>query len=254
MKQFQKLKNLLLALTVSAILGETLNHAASRLTEDLTELLKRADAVVQVSVKTQHVQTNNAQGVPFTVVTLCIEKSYKGTLSADTEIQAEYFGGALEGETVVCPGQPKMDVGERAVLLLARVPGAQNWRILGGDAGQIVLVRDGSGQELARRGCGQFDFYLADESSLTGYRPVKGTAIFARQLGALLQAVLDTGRPVLEKQQAASAIPLPVAAAIATSQESSVESTAGRILLVILATTLVWAASRILSIRQKAKL
>jgi hypothetical protein len=151
----------------------------------------------------------------------------------------------LNGLQVVSPGQAQLNVGDRAVLLLANVPGAKNWRILGGDAGQIVLARDGDGKELARRGSGRFEFYVADESSLTGYRPVKGTSIYADQLGALLQAVLETGRPVLEKETIASATILPPAPiAINVATEPSEPSVAGRVLWVLIATTMAWGASR----------
>ena len=235
---------LLLALTLAAIVSEAPSRAASRLTEDLTELLKMSDAVVQVTVTAQRVQAGNPQNVPFTVAALSVEKVYKGPLAAGATIQAEYIGGAAYGGMVVSPGQPHLNTGERAVLLLAQVPGAKNWRVLGGDAGQIVLARDGSGTDIARRGSGRFEFYISDEGSLTGYRSVKGAAIHADQLGALLQAALDTGRPVLEKEQAARALPLPAANAIVSTSEPSGDSTASRIFFVLLATTLVWAGLR----------
>src|SRR5437764_3236271 len=96
MTQIRKFGHILLALLIASALSEGPGRAASRLTEDLTELLKTADAVAQVTVTAVHVQAENDANLPFTVVTLSVEKVYKGALAAGTEIQAEYIGGTLK--------------------------------------------------------------------------------------------------------------------------------------------------------------
>lgn len=73
-----------------------------------------------------------------------------------------------------------------------------HWRVLGGDAGQIILSRDDNGHAIAFRANGRFEYYVRDASSLTGYRSVNSPAVSAGHLDELLHAVLDTGRPVIE--------------------------------------------------------
>jgi len=237
--------NLTLALTISALIGLSQSGAASRVTEDLTDMVKMAGAVAEVTVTAQRVQADNANSVPFTVVTLKIEKVFKGQLDAGNEIQAEYMGGAAFGRMVVSPGQANLKMGDRAVLLLTKAPNAANFRILGGDAGQITLSQDGEGRQLARRGSGRFSFYVADEAALTGYRQVNSSAIYSNQLNALLTTLTKIGRPVLENEYAAEAKTLPAPAAMTAAAPASDDSSLfGRLLSVLFATTLVWAASR----------
>lgn len=246
--------NLTLALTISAVIGLVHTGAASRVTEDLTELIKYSQAVAEVSVTGQSVQDDNAQNIPFTVVTLKVEKVYKGELNTGAEIRAEYMGGAANGKMVVCPGQAHFKIGDRAVVLLTKVANAANWRVLAGDAGQIILAQDGEGRMLARRATGRFEFYAADAASLTGYRQIKSVSIYASQMDALLNTLVKIGRPVLENEPAAEAIstPAPVAMAALTPASTNDASLLVRIFVVLAMTTLVWAASRRLMNRPQA--
>ena len=237
--------NLTLALTISALIGLTQSGAASRVTEDLTDMVKMSNAIAEVTVTAQHVQAENADSVPFTVITLKIEKVFKGQLEAGNEIQAEYMGGAAFGRMVVSPGQANLKMGDRAVVMLTKAPNAVNFRILGGDAGQITLAQDGEGRQLAHRGSGRFSFYVADAASLTGYRQVNGSSIYANQMNALLTTLVAVGRPVLENEYAAEAKTMPAPAAMTAAAPAADDSSLfGRLLGVLFATTLVWAASR----------
>jgi hypothetical protein len=189
------------ALVISASLGETPSQAATAATEDLTELTTLADAIVEVEVVALHNGYDQALSLPFTIATLKVLKSYKGTFKAGDEVRCEYFGGEFGAETTIVPGQAKLNAGEHAVLLLAaNKKRPENFRVLGGDLGVIRIE-----ESTARRANGRFDFYVADASSLTGYVAVNSVAISTTQLGDLLLATLNTGRQVIEKPTAATA-------------------------------------------------
>lgn len=254
MRYGKTILNLTLALAITIFVGFSGSGAASRVTEDLAELVKAAGAVAEVTVTAHRVQAEKPDSLPFTVVTLSVEKVYKGALAAGSEIQAEYIGGAAHGRTVVSPGQANLKIGDRAVVLLTQVPNAANWRVLAGDAGQIVLAQDGEGRALARRASGRFEFYVADDASLTGYRPVKSATIYADQMSAVLSAIVNTGRPVLENHSVAAAREIPAPAAmmsLAPAPAASESSVVARLVVVLLATTLIWALSRFFLLRQQ---
>lgn len=238
------------ALVVSSGALEQGTLAATRFTDDLTELLRMADAAAEVSVVHTTVKTPGRAGVPLTVVTLKVQRVYKGDLPAGTEIAAEYPGGFDGAHTVVSPGQPQLHTGDRGVLLLARPAGqASTWRVLGGDVGQIVLTRNDAGQDVARRPAGQFEYYVQDRSSLTGYRRVACAALSAELMEELVQTILRTGRPVLEREERAAVPAQPVPAAtqaprMALPAEPDGAAWPMRLIVVLVVTTVAWLASR----------
>jgi hypothetical protein len=194
------------ALLLSASLGEAPTRAATSATSDLTELLGLADVVVEIQVLQISSQFDKDIGLPYSVATLKVEKSYKGGAASGVQIRCEYFGDPLSsGQKTIVPGQPVLKTGDRAVLLLAaNKKRPENWRVLGGELGLIALETSKQGAATARRASGHFEFFVADDSSLTGYSPVNSAVIQAAQLKDVLQATLSAGRPVLEKNSVAA--------------------------------------------------
>jgi len=185
--------------------------AATLLTEDFTALIGMAQWVAEVEVTAAAPGKPHA-GIPRTLYTLKVNQLFKGELSV-AEITAEALGGADGEQRVVVPGQVNFQVGDRAILLLTKTDPAQsNWRILGGDAGHLIIAADIQGTPLVRRAAGSFDFYQRDARSLTGYAHYSERALSREMFDALLDAVLSTGKPVVETQ--ASAQPAQTAPAL----------------------------------------
>lgn len=192
----------------------TSTRAASRLTDDLTELLKLAKVVAEVEVLTQTNQPESKAQVPVTVVTLKIHKIFKGDLLLQSELTAEYLGGFDGHNQVVVPGQPVLVPGLRAVVLLSNsVDPSARWHVLAGDAGQINFGQNEKGESIASRTSGgQFEYFVRDEQSLTGYSPVKSTWVSSACFYDLLSAILATGRPVLDAGYKSRPAPMAVSA------------------------------------------
>ena len=190
----------LLAASLAGVCGYRANHATTRLTDDLSELLKHAKAVAEVVVLEQSVQPDSKVSLPLTLVTLEVKKVYKGELKPSTRITAEYFGGFDGKLNVVVPAQPALAPGQHAILLLTRNDQqSANWRVVGGDVGQVSLS-SANGQTTARRNAGRFEYFVRNKQSITGYSPVSAETLTQERLGELLEATIATGRPVLERE------------------------------------------------------
>lgn len=192
-------RTILAALLISGLLDLTWPLAATRLTEDLTELLQFSQAVVEVVVLDKRTEPTSALDLPVTLATVQIRKVFKGEFPENTNLTVEYFGGFDGKNQVVVPAQPELNVGDRAVLLLIQVRKPDgNWRILSGDTGQINLKADEDGRLTARRAHGSFTFFVGNKSAGESCKSAASTALSAEDLDRLLHAVLNTGCPVLE--------------------------------------------------------
>ncbi|MCY3017792.1 MAG: hypothetical protein NTW87_02005 [Planctomycetota bacterium] len=144
-----------LAVLVNCGSLENKTSAATRLTNDLAELLGMAGLVVEATVQATSVQTDTRNGIPLTLAVLKVHRVYKGDVAPESEITVESFGGFNGTQTVIACGQPQFNAGDRSLLLLAKSSAnPMNWRVLGGDIGQIILSEDKDGQTVARRAIG----------------------------------------------------------------------------------------------------
>ena len=197
----------LTCLTLIALLTFTLwydapTHAASRLTEDLAELFKSAELVVEADVIDRRAAAPGSEGLPLTAVTLKVTRVFKGSGTDTGEIvQAEYLGGRNGESQTIVPGQPNLTPGMRVVVLLSKFGRTAQWRVIGGDAGEIDFAAADDGKMLAHRASGgRFDYYVRDAQSLTGYRTVSVSALNENEFQHLFEAIASTGRPVIETQ------------------------------------------------------
>lgn len=170
--------------------------AASRLTEDFADLVKRASIVVEVDVGTCQDEANAQVGMPLTVASAKVLRVLRGDIANAIEI--ERFGGKQGDAMMIVPGQATLSAGDRAVLLL--IPSPLNngrYRVLGGDAGCVLSENIEGGERRLRRAVGRFDYYVADESSQTGFVARQASALPDDEFNALTSALIKTGRPVL---------------------------------------------------------
>ena len=193
------LKVALVFVALSCAFGKRPSLAATRLTEDFSELCHLAQLIAEVEVTGQTVEAHSRVGVPLTIVTMSVIHVYKGAAVAEARLKAEYIGGFDGQYTVVSPGQPHFAPGERAIVLLSKFPGTENWHVLAGDAGQIVLTSDPIGLPIARRASSVFEYYVHDRASPAGSRLITGATLPLPLLERLLNAIVTTGRPVLEE-------------------------------------------------------
>jgi hypothetical protein len=213
------------------------------LTDNFADLMQLAAAVVEVKIVKLEPLPDNGFGVPMTLATLAVKKVYKGAIQEET-ISAEFIGGSHDNQHVIAAGQPQFSVGDRAVLLLTKAAKhAVHWRIVGGDAGHVILV-DQLGQAITRRATGTFDFFVPDAQSLTGYREVKAPAVTLDRFNELMQALILTGRPVLEAATAQAFTPpkanTPVSIAAVPIELSRETSLAERAAMILIVTTAGW--------------
>ena len=202
--------------------------AATRVTEDLAELFKLAQVVVEADVLETKPVGLGREGVPMTHSLVRIVRVIKGELTADTAITVEYLGATGDSTATIVPGQAVLVPGKRVVLMLSKFKQITEWRVLAGDAGQIDL--GGENQATARRTCGAaFNYYIADPKSLTGYTQKNATELNRTTLDSLLEAIASTGRPVIGATAPAAeqaARPEPAAAQQQASNSSSAVSAA----------------------------
>ncbi|HYG74192.1 MAG TPA: hypothetical protein VEK08_04225 [Planctomycetota bacterium] len=201
--------SLLSAVLLVILASEFPITAASRLTSDFNELLRLADAIVEVKVLEVHSRERKS------TATLRIERVIKGDVPNAAPLEIEYLGGYDGPYRVISPGQPNFSAGEHALLLLKRSENEQRWHVLGGDVGQVTIATDGLNQRLARRASGKFEFFVADAESLSGFRKVNSVEISYQQLERLITAVLESGRPELAEPEA----PVASVAASATGDD-----------------------------------
>jgi hypothetical protein len=170
--------------------------AASRLSESFLDMMRIATAVVEVEVIKLEQKTEQSNW-PAMIATLSISRIYKGDIDKQI-ITVEYIGGFQNKQEVLATGQPRVSTGDRAVLLLKKHDeNAAHWRIVGGDAGHVILKQK-EGQCFASRAAGTFEFFLSDTESITGYKEIKTPHVSRERLDKLLQALLTTGNPVIE--------------------------------------------------------
>ena len=168
--------------------------AATRLTEDLADLFRMAQFVIEADVLDSQPAGAGREGIPMTQATLKIVRVIKGEAAVGDVTVAEYLGGRNGERITVAPGQARLVPGSRVILLLSKFKDMANWRVIGGDAGQIDMEG-----ETARRACGSpFSFYVKDPASITGFSARKTTELSAAMLDCLLRALANTGRPEIE--------------------------------------------------------
>lgn len=188
--------NIALIATVCLSLLLTGRHAAgtTRLTEDFVDLLKMADAVVEVKVLDLKAAIGS-RGFMATTARVSVLRSLKGAFAAGAEVMVEYAGGSDSTTRTYVPSQPVLVLGQKAVLLLSKRGDA--WHVVGGDAGEVVFRTDENGAELAQRQFGSFKYYSRDEQSLTGYSAVEQSYMSIERFNDLVGTVIKTGKPVL---------------------------------------------------------
>lgn len=227
--------------------------AASRLTEDFADLMKRAAIVVEVDVGVCQDEANAQIGIPFTVASAKVLRVLRGDIANAIEI--ERFGGKQGDALMVVPGQANLSTGDRAVLLL--IPSPLNngrYRVLGGDAGCVLSENAEGGERLLRRAVGRFDFYVADESSQTGFVARQAAALPDEEFDALTNALIKTGRPVLTASAAptpakvlaqTASLPVITLPRAAPAQESTDVPLFFKIGVFVACVTLAWGATRL---------
>jgi hypothetical protein len=228
--------------------------AASRLTEDFSDLVKRAAVVVEVKIERCRQEQNEQVGMPLTVASAQVVRVHRGTMGANAQLEMEKFGGEVDGMKIVVPGQVEFVEGAHAFALLVESPlNNGRWRVLGGDAGYVLREKSGQ-QTVARRATGRFDYFVSDEKSLTGFVSRQSQSMNDEDFNALVAALLETGRPVINvvsHEATATPIPaqpslpvvaMPIASAAGESSESSLLVRLGAVLLFI---TLAWGAGRL---------
>jgi hypothetical protein len=244
----------LAALLISAFVGLTWPQAATRLTEDLTDLLQFSEAVAEVTVLAKKVEPTSALEIPVTLVTVQVRKVYKGEFTENSSLTVEYFGGFDGRNQVVVPAQPELNVGDRAVLLLiqARKPDG-NWRILSGDTGQINLKTDAIGRLIAQRAHGHFTYFVGNKSAGESCSSAESTTLSADEFARLLHTTLDTGCPVLEggapvvatpPASAPCCNPLPSQLEVAAPAKPESSPVPTRVLIVLAVTTALYLVLR----------
>jgi len=236
---------LLLALCFAALACGSIPQAATRSTDSVADLVRLAETVVEVDVVKQ-TESDKSEPIPYSMTTLKIKKSYKGALVAGQLIEVKCFGGRRGAFEVFASGQARFESNMRAVVALSRDSEAPHvFRVLGGDIGQIVLAPDDSGRIMARRSSGKFSYYAADKESLTGYKQIETAAVPAETMDALLNTLVDTGRPVLENGSALPVVPASKTALASTPNTPERHtSLLSRLLIVLALTTLALFAFR----------
>lgn len=213
--------------------------AATRCTEDLADLARMAQAVVEVEViDTQSAGISNS--TPLTVAHVKILKTWKGKI-AEAEIAVEYIGGTCGDQRTIATGQPVLTASHRYVLLVSKFPQVQNWRVVGGDAGEVELISDQEHTAAVRPEHRNFEYFEQDGKSLTGFKRVNCAVMSEEAFRGLLQEIVATGKPVLGARQAAVETPVPVQQEHnAVPQTGSTALLIVRLLCTVALTTFVW--------------
>src|SRR5437868_2178555 len=94
--------------------------AASRLTEDFGDLVKRAAILAEVEVGPCHEENNARIGMPLTIASAKVLRVLRGENMNAIEI--ERFGGQQGASTLIVPGQATLSSGDRAFILLIPSP------------------------------------------------------------------------------------------------------------------------------------
>ncbi|MGD0094690.1 MAG: hypothetical protein ABSE73_32670, partial [Planctomycetota bacterium] len=192
-------------------------RAATRLTEDLAELAGMASAVAEVAVLRKAGQVRSAAGLLLSAVTVRVNKVYKGALLPGAEVTVEWVGGGDGERNIISFGQPQLNPGDITILLLTRFPADNpNWRVLGGDVGQISVFINALGQCVAKRAAGRFGYRVRGRTSTSGAHLVTNEVLRVEQMDELLRSIVRTGQAVLEHETSPAAVlPSPAAAAAA---------------------------------------
>jgi hypothetical protein len=239
------------------ILGLWTDHrsiAATRHTEDLCDLVKMAQLVIEAEV-IETKPSSASTPVPLTQARIKVVKVLKGT-STESEILIDFAGGISGEQRVIAPGAPELIPGHRYVLLVSRFPQAENWRVVGGDAGQVEIVTAASGTIARRVGNCKFEYYASDARSLTGFTRVRCAEMRESAFSALLRAIIETGRPVIESPTPAVATvaPIQVNAPVPVhdgSSENTRRPAGVRLLITTGVTTVLWVLLRRMGFRRK---
>jgi hypothetical protein len=212
---YSKLIIVVACVAATLALPQNKTHAASRLSEDLADLFRAAEVVVESEVIrcAPGEQTNAGAEIPLTNVTLKVNRVFKGAVSPDEILHAEFVGGGTGELQTIAPGQPCFLPGTRVIVMLSKFGRLQNWRVIGGDAGEIEFGFGDDGMPMARRACGaRFDYFITDPHSLTGFKPMSATELSEGLVLKLVEAIAATGRPVVEARVLAAQAPKPTSA------------------------------------------
>lgn len=184
--------------------------AATRLTDDLADLFRAAEAVVEADVVSSSPGERGNSGIPMTRVVLKVDRVFKGAPTIDAVLNADVLGGDTGDVRTVVPGQPRLLPGTRVIVLLSKFGRLQNWRVIGGDAGEIQLGFGDDGLPIARRACGSnFNYYVTDPHSLSGFKAISVAELSEEQVLNLVEALATTGRPVVAARIPAAPAPKP---------------------------------------------
>lgn len=213
--------------------------AASRFTDDIAELARIANMVIEVEViDVESVFVTGTQ-VPMTQSHLRIVKTYKGS-TIETNLCVEYPGGNDGAQRTIASGQPSLTAGGHYVLFLARFSPSKQWSIVGGDAGQVELVSDSDGMIAQRVGRPGFEYFVQDNKSLSGTSRVNCSIMREGDFRDLLETIIVTGRPVVATAASAVQRPVSMHQQNSTLSDSVATPLFVRILITLTVVSLIW--------------
>jgi hypothetical protein len=211
--------------------------AASRYTDDIAELARIANIVVEAEViDVESLSATSGSQISMTRSHLKVVKAYKGNIN-EIDLYVEYPGGNDGAQQAIAPGQPTLITGRRYVLFLTRFSPSRQWSIVGGDAGQVELMTDSDGAIAQREG--RFEYFVQDNKSLTGTRRIECSVMRETDFRDLLETIIATGRPVVATSVSVAQSPAmhPQVAALAAPVATPVFI---RLLITVIVITLVW--------------
>jgi hypothetical protein len=213
--------------------------AASRYSDDLAELSRIAQAVIEVEVIGIESAPDSKAAMPLTRASVKIRRIYKGNVDAE-DLSVAYPGGNDGAHQTICPGQPALVAGHRYVLFVARFSPAAGWCVVGGEAGAVELIGGSDGTIARRQGSLRFEYFAPDSKSLTGTQRIERAVLSDVEFSALLETIVETGRPVVTTPVSAMA-PVSASAPVATLSETpGTAAVLIKALATILVVTIVW--------------
>jgi hypothetical protein len=172
-------------------------RATSRLTDDLEELIKLTDEIVEIEI----LSSERACGLreePHTIWQAKVLRCYKGDHAYGDVLRLDTMGGKINGQRAITLGQPQFKPNMIAVVFLKKVSGGTApYTLVGGDAGEIQLCTDEEGGVYAKRICGRFHYFVEDSETLAGFRRVDTDMLQGKTFELLLRELCKSGRPVL---------------------------------------------------------
>lgn len=176
---------LCLALALGVLLAPGSLSAATYIVPPDADLIREADAIAIVTIQSSRSYWTEDGRSIATDYEAIVESPLKAAPFAGSKITITQKGGTVEDLTQFVSSQPEFHDGERALLMMRRLP-MLRFTTISGELGKFSFVRDAKARQLVVRGASEGEIFGWDIAGWQHMERPRDAAAFVRYIEAIV--------------------------------------------------------------------